>query len=42
MIDTLEMYMSDFVKDMEELARDADCSEERETINRYIRKIKEL
>lgn len=42
MIDTLEMYMNDFVKEMEELARDADCIEERDLINRYIRRIKEL
>jgi len=42
MIDTLEMYMDNFVNEMEELARDADCAEERDTINRYIRRVKEL
>lgn len=40
MMDTLEMYMDDFAKQMEDLARDADCKEEREVINRYIDKIK--
>lgn len=42
MMDTLEDYMEDFTRQMEELARDADCQEERETINRYIAKIKQL
>lgn len=42
MVDTLEMYMDDFTKQMEELARDADCQEERDTINRYINKIKRI
>lgn len=42
MMDTLEEYMEDFTRQMEELARDADCQEERETINRYISKIKQF
>ena len=42
MVDTLEMYMDDFARKMEELAKDADCQEERDTINKYIRKIKEF
>lgn len=42
MMDTLEMYMDDFTKQMEDLARDADCQEERDTINRYINKIRHI
>lgn len=42
MLDTLEVYMDDFVKEMEELAKDADCAEERDTINKYIKRIKEF
>lgn len=37
---TLEDYMDDFSAQMEEMLRDADCQEERETIERYLKKIK--
>ena len=37
---TLEDYMDDFSEQMEEMLRDADCQEERETIERYLKKIK--
>ena len=41
-IDSLEDYMEQFKQHMEELARDADCAEERDTINKYIRKIESV
>lgn len=40
LMDTLEDYMDDFSAQMEEMLRDADCQEERETIERYLKKIK--
>lgn len=39
---TLEDYMDDFAKQMEEMLRDSDCQEERSTIKRYIDKIKSI
>lgn len=42
LMDTLENYMDDFTKQMEEMLRDSDCAEERTTIRRYIDKIKNL
>lgn len=36
----LDDYMDNFTKEMEDMLKDADCQEERETINRYIQKIK--
>ena len=39
---TLEDYMDDFSAQMEEMLRDADCREERETIKRYLDKIKAI
>lgn len=42
LMDTLEDYMDDFTKQMEEMMRDSDCAEERNTIKRYIDKIKNL
>ena len=42
LMDTLEEYMDDFTKQMEEMMRDSDCQEERTTIKRYIDKIKNL
>jgi len=41
-MDTLDAYMDDFTRRMEELAQDADCREERETIEKYIWKIKQI
>lgn len=37
---TLEEYMDDFSRQMEEMLRDSDCAEERTTIKRYLDKIK--
>lgn len=42
LMDSLEEYMEDFSEQMEEMLRDADCQEERETIERYIKKIKSI
>ena len=42
LMQTLEEYMDDFTEQMEEMLRDSDCQEERETIKRYISKIKNL
>lgn len=42
LMDTLEDYMSDFSRQMEEMLRDSDCSEERTTIKRYLDKIKNI
>lgn len=42
MMDTLEDYMDSFVAKMETMLHDTDCQEERDTINRYISKIKSL
>lgn len=39
---TLDEYMDNFSEQMEEMLRDADCAEERETIQRYLRKLKDL
>lgn len=42
LMNTLEDYMEGFSKKMEEMLRDSDCSEERETIQRYLHKLKNL
>lgn len=42
LMDTLEDYMDDFSRQMEEMLRDSDCAEERTTIKRYIDKIKNI
>lgn len=42
MMDTLDKYMDSFERKMEEMLSDTDCAEEKETINRYIRKLKEF
>ncbi|MBO5831547.1 MAG: hypothetical protein J6R01_08080 [Alistipes sp.] len=42
LVDTLEEYMEEFQAQMEEMLKDADCREERETINRYLSKIKSI
>lgn len=42
LMNTLEDYMDDFSKKMEEMLRDSDCAEERTTIKRYLDKIKNL
>lgn len=39
---TLEEYMDNFSKQMEEMLRDSDCAEERTTIKRYLDKIKSI
>lgn len=42
LMDTLEDYMQDFTMQMEQLARDSDCAEERSTIRKYIDKLKTI
>lgn len=41
-MNTLEEYMDDFSAQMEEMLRDSDCREERDTIKRYLDKIKAI
>lgn len=40
--ETLEDYMESFNEKMEEMLRDSDCAEERETIRRYMKKLGNL
>lgn len=40
LMNKLDDYMDQFTKEMEDMLKDADCKEERDTINRYIQKIK--
>ena len=40
LMETLDDYMDSFTEKMQEMLKDADCSEERETIKRYIDKLK--
>lgn len=42
LMNTLEEYMDDFSLQMEEMLRDSDCREERDTIKRYLEKIKAI
>ena len=42
LMETLDEYMEDFTQQMEELLRDSDCAEEKETIKRYLGKLKNL
>lgn len=42
LMETLDEYMEDFTEQMEEMLRDSDCAEEKETIKRYIGKLKNL
>jgi len=42
MMDSLDSYIDSFTKKMENLAEEADCAEERQTIERYINKIKSV
>lgn len=42
LMSTLEDYMSDFSRKMEEMLRDSDCAEERTMIKRYLDKIKNI
>lgn len=42
LMNTLEEYMDDFSAQMEEMLRDSDCREERDTIKRYLDKIKSI
>lgn len=41
-MNTLDDYMDSFTSRMEEMLRDADCAEERETIQRYLSKLNSL
>lgn len=42
MMQSLDDYIDSFTKKMEELAEEADCAEEKQTIERYISKIKSV
>lgn len=42
LMNTLDDYMDSFTSRMEEMLRDADCAEERETIQRYLSKLNSL
>lgn len=42
LMDALDEHMDKFAKQMEEMLRDSDCAEERNTIRRYLDKIKNL
>jgi len=42
LMNSLEEYMDDFSRQMEDMLRDSDCQEERATIKRYIDKIKNI
>lgn len=42
LMDTVDEYMDDFARQMEEMLRDSDCKEERDTIQRYLQKIRDL
>lgn len=42
LMDSLEGYMDDFTRQIEEMSRDADCQEEREMINKFLRKLKNI
>lgn len=42
LMDSLESYMDDFTRQIEEMSRDADCQEEREMINKFMRKLKSI
>lgn len=42
MMQTLDEYMDEFTSQMEEMLKDADCAEERETIKHYIDKVKRI
>lgn len=42
LVTTLDNYMDNFSRRMEEMLRDADCAEERETIQRYLHKLRNL
>ena len=41
-METLDEYMEEFTAEMEDMLRDSDCAEEKETIKRYIGKLKNL
>lgn len=40
LMNKLDDYMEQFTKEMQTMLKDADCQEERDTINRYLQKIK--
>lgn len=42
LLQSLEGYMDDFTRQMEEMARDSECQEEKETIMKYIRKLQNI
>lgn len=42
LMDTLENYMDEFSGQLEEMLKDTDCREEKETINRYLKKLQSI
>lgn len=42
MLEKLEEYMDAFSAELAEMSRDADCAEERQTIQRYVDKIRQM
>lgn len=42
MLAALEELMEDFTGELEEMSRDVDCREEKETLGRYIRKLQDI
>lgn len=39
---TLDEYMDSFTKQMEDMLKDSDCREEKETITRYLKKLQQI
>lgn len=42
LMESLESYMDDFTRQIEEMSRDADCAEEREMIGRFMKKLQNI
>ena len=42
MLEALENHMDSLTEELSEMSRDADCREERETIRKYIDKIRDM
>lgn len=42
LIETLDRYMDEFTEEMNEMLKDVECKDERDTIQRYINKIRDF
>ena len=42
LMDTLEEYMGEFSEQLEDMLKDSDCREEKEIINRYLKKLQTI